>query len=202
MKRICMKLILKITFLLLSAFVSTSVHFRTAALQTSLAKPPRKIQLTPCGPPNNSANVLCGQYDVFENRAAKVGRKITLNLVVLPALAAKPAPDPVFFLAGGPGQGATGSARGGGGSLAQQLRRERDLVFVDQRGTGQSHQLACNLYGDETNVQSYFNDLFPVDKVRACRKELEKNADLKLYTTPVAMDDLDEVRQGLGYAKI
>src|SRR5262245_51010040 len=126
-----MKLTLKITLLLLSAGVFTSVHFRTAAPQASQAKPPRKFQLTPCGPPNG-ANALCGQYEVFENRAAQAGRKLTLNVVVLPALAAQPAPDPVFFLAGGPGQGAAASARGGGSA---QLRRERDLVFIDQRGT-------------------------------------------------------------------
>jgi pimeloyl-ACP methyl ester carboxylesterase len=178
------------------------VHFRPTAIQANQSKQRRNLQLTPCGSPNDSAQALCGQYEVFENRAAQAGRKIKLNLVVLPALAAQPAPDPVFFLAGGPGQGAAGSARSGGGSLAQQLRLERDLVFVDQRGTGQSQQLDCNLYGADQEAQSYFNDLFPVDKVRDCRQELEKSADLKLYTTPVAMDDLDEVRAALGYAQI
>jgi pimeloyl-ACP methyl ester carboxylesterase len=196
------KLTLKITLLLLGACVCASFHFRPATLQASQAKPSHRIQLTPCGSPNDSAQALCGQYEVFENRAAQAGRKLTLNLVVLPALAAQPAPDPVFFLSGGPGQGAASSARDGGGSLARQLRRTRDLIFVDQRGTGQSHQLACDLYGDDAEVQSYFNDLFPLDKVRACRQELEKSADLKLYTTPVAMDDLDEVRAALGYAQI
>jgi pimeloyl-ACP methyl ester carboxylesterase len=193
---------LKITLLLLGACVCASFHFRPAPLQASQAKPSHRIQLTPCGSPNDSAQALCGQYEVFENRAAQAGRKLTLNLVVLPALAAQPAPDPVFFLSGGPGQGAASSARDGGGGLAQQLRRARDLIFVDQRGTGQSHQLACDLYGDDAEVQSYFNDLFPLDKLRACRRELEKSADLKLYTTPVAMDDLDEVRAALGYTQI
>ena len=203
-----MKPALIIILPLLSTFVLTSVHFRT--LQTSqpqpsrqsARQPSRKIQLTPCGPADNSANVRCGQYEVFENRAAKAGRKIKLNIVVLPALTTQPAPDPVFFISGGPGQGAPGAARDGSAGWMQRLRRERDLVFVDQRGTGQSHQLECDLYGDDAQVQNYFNDLFPVDKVRACRKELEKSADLKLYTTPIAMDDLDEVRGALGYAKI
>jgi pimeloyl-ACP methyl ester carboxylesterase len=197
-----MKLTLKITLLFLGACVFMSVHFRGAAIQANQARLQRKLRLTPCGSPNDSAQALCGQYEVFENRAAQAGRKITLNLIVLPALAAQPAPDPVFFLAGGPGGSATAAARGGGGGLAQQLRRERDLVFVDQRGTGQSQQLDCNLYGSDAEAQSYFNDLFPVDKVEACRRELEKNADLKLYTTPVAMDDLDEVRAALGYTQI
>ncbi|HEV2667922.1 MAG TPA: alpha/beta fold hydrolase [Blastocatellia bacterium] len=197
-----MKLTLKIILLLLGACVFTSAHFRTTALRANQTRPQRKLQLKPCSLPNDSGQALCGQYEVFENRATQAGRKIKLNLVVLPALAAQPAPDPVFFLSGGPGQGAADSARSGIGSLARQLRRERDLVLVDQRGTGQSQQLDCNLYGADQEVQSYFNDLFPVDKVRACRQELEKRADLKLYTTPVAMDDIDEVRAALGYAQI
>ena len=197
-----MKLTLKITLLLLGACVFTSVHFKATALQANQPRQQRKIQLTPCGSSRDGAQALCGQYEVFENRAAQAGRKITLNLVVLSALAAQPAPDPVFFLSGGPGQGATAAASGGGGGLAQMLQRERDLVFVDQRGAGQSQRLACNLYGPDTDAQSYFNDMFPLDKVRACRQELEKIADLTLYTTPVAMDDLDEVRAVLGYAQI
>lgn len=198
-----MKLTLGIILFLLSAVVFTSSNFKTATTQTNQAKPQRKIQLTPCGSPNNSQTVLCGKYDVFENRAAKAGRQITLNLVLLPALAAQPLSDPIFYLAGGPGQGAAGLGRAsGGGRLRQELGRERDIVYVDQRGTGDSHRLPCNFYGDDTEAQSYFNEMFPVGKVRACREELEKAADLKLYTTPIAMDDLDEVRAALGYDKI
>lgn len=194
---------LGIILLFLSAVVFASGDFKSVAPQAHQAKLQRKIQLTPCGSPNNSQTVLCGQYDVFENRAAKAGRKITLNLVLLPALAAQPLPDPIFFLAGGPGQRAAALGKAnGGGRLRQELGRERDIVYVDQRGTGDSHRLSCNLYGDDAEAQSYFNEMFPVDKVRACREELEKTADLKLYTTPIAMDDLDEVRAALGYDKI
>jgi pimeloyl-ACP methyl ester carboxylesterase len=49
---------------------------------------------------------------------------------------------------------------------------------------------------------SYFGETFPAERIRACRAELEKIADLRLYTTPVAMADLDEVREAMGYDKI
>jgi pimeloyl-ACP methyl ester carboxylesterase len=84
----------------------------------------------------------------------------------------------------------------------RELRLERDLVFVDQRGTGNSHRLICDFYGKDPDVQIHFNEMFPIDKIRACRDKLQKIADLQLYTTPIAMDDLDEVREALGYEKI
>jgi pimeloyl-ACP methyl ester carboxylesterase len=83
-----------------------------------------------------------------------------------------------------------------------QLRVRRDLVFVDQRGTGDSHPLNCDLSSGRAAAQSYFDELFPLDRVRACRAALERIADLRLYTTGIAMDDLDEVRAALGYEKI
>jgi pimeloyl-ACP methyl ester carboxylesterase len=122
--------------------------------------------------------------------------------VVVPALSEKPAPDPVFFFAGGPGQGATSIA----GFLADgpmaAIRRERDLVFFDQRGTGESNPLTCNLFADDNDLRAYYEDIFPVEQVRACRERLEKVADLRQYTTSVAVEDVDEVRRALGYEKI
>jgi pimeloyl-ACP methyl ester carboxylesterase len=125
------------------------------------------------------------------------GRRITLRFVVAPALA-QAATDPVFVLVGGPGQSA--SEFGARTSQFDKLRTNRDIVYVDQRGTGGSHALNCNIYGDD--VQSHFRELFPADRVRACRAELEKTADLTAYTTPNAMDDLNEIREVLGYEKI
>ncbi len=158
----------------------------------------RLAQLHPC---KGGAEIgaLCGTYQVWENRAAKSGRKIGLKIVVLPALSSHPKPDPIFFLAGGPGQAATDLAASGAGNS---LRRDRDLVYVDQRGTGEPDRLTCELGGHEDDLQSYLGEMFPVAAVRQCREELEKTHDLTLYTTDIAMDDLDEVRAWLGYGKI
>ena len=163
---------------------------------------PQKLRLEPCRPPGWSEDVRCGRYEVFENRKTRTGRRLSLRIVVVPALAAHPAPDPVFYFMGGPGGSAVEVVQRAGKSFLAGLRSERDLVFVDQRGTGDSNRLACDLHGEHTDMASYFGDAFPSDRVRACRAELEKVADLKLYSTPIAMEDIDEVRAALGYDKI
>src|SRR5437660_8074532 len=58
--------------------------------------------LRPCHVPNIDKEVRCGKYEVYEDRAAKSGRRISLNVVVVPALTTKPAKDPVFWLHGDP----------------------------------------------------------------------------------------------------
>jgi pimeloyl-ACP methyl ester carboxylesterase len=51
-------------------------------------------------------------------------------------------------------------------------------------------------------LQSYFEELFPIEKVRACHANLERHSDLKLYTTPAAVADLEQARRSLGYETI
>jgi pimeloyl-ACP methyl ester carboxylesterase len=81
------------------------------------------------------------------------------------------------------------------------VRERRDLVFIDQRGTGGSNPLNCDLF-NPADPQSYFGYFFPLEEVKKCRQQLEPKADLTLYTTPIAMDDLDEVRAALGYEQV
>ncbi|HKQ77763.1 MAG TPA: alpha/beta fold hydrolase [Blastocatellia bacterium] len=172
-----------------------------AQSQAATAQRP-KLSLEPCRLPGWNEDVRCGQYEVYENRQANAGRKISLRVVVLPALSERAAPDPIFYFAGGPGGSAIDTVSKAGKGYLAGLRRERDLVFVDQRGTGGSNQLACNMYGDRNDMAAFFGELFASERLRACRAELEKVADLKLYSTPIAMADLDEARAALGYDKI
>ncbi|HXO21158.1 MAG TPA: alpha/beta fold hydrolase, partial [Thermoanaerobaculia bacterium] len=102
---------------------------------------------------------------------------------------------PVFYLAGGPGVGAITEAPYLATTFGPLLAK-RDLVLVDQRGTGGSNPLDCDL------GVGLLPKPVPAASVLACRRELEKKADLRLYTTGLAMDDLDEVRAALGYAAI
>ena len=131
---------------------------------------------------------------MFEDRDSRTGRTIDLNIVVLPALAEDKSPDPIFVLVGGPGAAATLTA----GSFADGLREHRDIVLVDQRGTGRSNQLQCSAptLGESINAMLTF-DFYRPDE---CRAGLD--ADLTKYTTNIAMDDLDEVRGWLGYDQI
>lgn len=174
--------------------------FRKQGLVLSVASVQRgRVQMKPCNSPSLTADALCGKYEVFENRKTGVGRRIPLNLVLLPATAVKPLPDPLFYLAGGPGGAATAYASE---SFINGLRRNRDVVLVDQRGTGESNPLNCPSVGSRDDMRGYFGEPFVNERIRACRVELEKVADLTQYTTSVAMDDLDEVRSALGYDRI
>jgi pimeloyl-ACP methyl ester carboxylesterase len=149
------------------------------------------------------AESLCGTITVFEDRDSGTGRTIDLNVMVIPAIDSVSRPDPIFFLAGGPGQAATDVGPSFFASL-RDLRIERDIVLVDQRGTGKSNSLACEIEA-ETNLESLSADIeelirLSIEQVRECLAGFD--ADPRLYTTPVAMDDLNEVREKLGYRSI
>ena len=152
-------------------------------------KKPARLELTPCQVPGVADKVLCGTYEVFEDRVARKGRKITLKVVVFPATGPTREPDPFVYIPGGPGSSATEDAPGIAQVFAS-IRTRRDMVFIDQRGTGGSHPLDCKLF-NPADPQSYLGYFFPLEDVRKCRQELEPKANLKLYTTPIAMDDLD-----------
>ncbi|MDA0789322.1 MAG: alpha/beta fold hydrolase [Proteobacteria bacterium] len=149
------------------------------------------------------ADALCGTITVFEDRAAQSGRQIDLNVMLLPATTAVVKPDPIFFLAGGPGQSAVSAGPWVFGVL-HKLRRERDVVLVDQRGTGESNSLMCI---DDTTFELDDFDMSveqamekQIAEMRACLSRLDANP--AFYTTPIAMDDLNEVRERLGYRSI
>ena len=153
----------------------------------------------PCRVRGYDQEVQCATYPVWENRESRRGRKIGLNIVILPALGPDKQSDPIFELGGGPGQAIAESA----GEYAQSdLRQKRAIVLVDQRGTGQSNPLHCSFYGEPVDFRLAAGELFPVAAVTRCREKLEKVADLSQYTTTASADDLNEVRQWLGYGKI
>ena len=149
---------------------------------------------------NVPAGARCYRLTVPENRAAS-GRTISLRIVVLPAIGQDRADDPIIYLAGGPGQAATELIRDS--SLVRgALREQRDIVFADQRGTGESNALTCEFYGPPQVAQSYFDAFLPVEKVRACRHALEGRADLAQYTTSASVDDLEAIRVALAYPRL
>ena len=147
-------------------------------------------------------SVLCGVVQRPLDPARPGATAIEVHYVVIPALARRKLPDPVFLLAGGPGQSAialAGSATG----LFQRLGNRRDLVFVDQRGTGKSAPLYC----DEQRGAPLAEQADAERQLRrldACRRELRKlsHGDLRFYTTTLAMQDLDAVREQLGARQI
>ena len=158
-------------------------------------------RLRPCKHSEGSTEGYCGTFDVWEDREAKTGRKIALKIIVFPALKRKAAKDPLFFLAGGPGQGAA-AISGMGREMMRRIGADRDLVFVDQRGTGKSNPLECKNEKDGEDEDEDATEEAYLKRMRACLEKLQPKADLTKYTTTIAMDDLDDVRQFLGYGKI
>jgi pimeloyl-ACP methyl ester carboxylesterase len=187
---------MKKTLLFIMVALTLTLHTASAVRQS----PSKPLVLKDCEIRGVQGGAKCGTLEVYENRATRKGRMISINIVVLPATGDKREPDPIAYFAGGPGSGATEDAPGIAQIFAK-MREHRDLLFVDQRGTGGSHPLNCEFY-NPADLQSYLGHYFPLEEVRKCRAELESKADLKLYTTTIAMDDMDEVRAALGYERI
>jgi len=155
---------------------------------------------TACRVPGISSEAQCGVLKRPLDPAKPGGTQIEVHYLVVPALARNKLPDPVLFLAGGPGQSATRLAPKVIGRFARILNR-RDLVFVDQRGTGKSAPLECP---DEDALNLPLKDLLDPEQQTArlaqCRAKLEKlpYGDLRQFTTTIAMQDVDAVRADLG----
>lgn len=159
--------------------------------------------LTECRLPGLAHAVLCGV--VQRPLATAGGAEISIHYVVVPALARRKLPDPVFLLAGGPGQSAIGAAPQLL-ALFGRLNNRRDIVFVDQRGTGRSAPLNCpeRAASDpaEADVDQQFAQLMACQAALLKLPYIHTPADLGNFTTTLAMHDLDAVRAQLGADRI
>ena len=139
----------------------------------------------------------CGWLSVPENREQPSGKQIRLHVAVIPSMRLEPAGDPLFVLSGGPGQAASDFYISIAPALAR-VRRDRDIVIVDQRGTGRSNRLDCS-FPDESDIT--FSDPQQLRELtRSCLAKLP--GDPRYYTTSVAVRDLDDVRAALGYQRL
>lgn len=158
----------------------------------------RVAQLGPCAVKGLSAEARCGTILLPENRALKNGRTIPIRFAVIPASAGA-TDDPLVVLPGGPGLGGVQDGAGIDGLFAS-MRQHRDLVLIDQRGTGESNPLKCPQGASGSNPLAQFDEEKPGD-VLQCRTLLEKKADLRFYFTREAVRDMDAVRSSLGYQR-
>ena len=142
---------------------------------------------------------VCDRVVVAENPAIPAGRTIPLHIVTIPARSAEKRPDPVFILVGGPGQGAASLAVGLARGHAA-LNIDRDLIFMDQRGTGRSSPLACP--ASESGIAPLLESIFDSARVAACRRRLERSADLSMYGATQVVADIEKVRQALGVRQL
>jgi pimeloyl-ACP methyl ester carboxylesterase len=146
----------------------------------------------------NGRRAQCGSLRVYEDRSGGSGHQFDLYLAVIPAISRSPEPDPLFILVGGPGEAATQSYPAIA-SAFELINQRRDIVLVDQRGTGKSNPLDCPL----SNEEEYSAESDP-DELRTYAQDClaELDADPRFYTTSIAMDDLEQVRRALGYEQI
>jgi pimeloyl-ACP methyl ester carboxylesterase len=158
------------------------------------------VRLTDCALPELAERARCGALAVPENPDRPEGRKLEIAIAVLPASGGKSEADPIVPLMGGPGEDAVSAAAAFAERLAP-LRRDRDVLFVDQRGTGKSSKLECNLHDPQAPAPN-LRHLFPPSAVEACRRELGAKADLTQYTYLHFARDLEAVRRALGYGRL
>jgi len=162
--------------------------------------------LSGCRVPGIRNSVSCGVVQRALDPARPDGPKIDIHYVLAPAMARRKLPDPVFVLAGGPGQSATQIAPT---MLAQlnRLNNRRDIVFVDQRGTGRSAPLECEdpqreALADQADPQRQFRLLMQCKSALLKLPYIRTESDLGFFTTTLAMQDLDAVRRQIGAERI
>ncbi len=143
------------------------------------------------------SNARCATYAVAENPDEPAGRQIDLKVAVIPARGKPVQSDAVLFLAGGPGQSATESWPGIAHAF-RSVRAHRDILLVDQRGTGGSNSLTCPWSEELELVDPDTLDLAALS--RECLEQLD--ADTRFYTTTMAVQDLEAVRLALGYEQL
>ena len=166
------------------------------------AAPPPALKLTPCRLTHPSQLVSveaqCGRLSVPEDPAAPGGRQIQLFIARVPAVSERGRPDPLFVLAGGPGLAAT-TFYTGVAPVFDRIHRDRDIVLVDQRGTGASNALTCP---GATDPDAPDSTAALVQEARSCLGSLAAHANVADYTTSLAVRDLDAVRAALHYPTI
>lgn len=158
----------------------------------------QSLQLEDCrisgGPGMPSMKARCGTLlRPLDPNGANPG-EIELRVAVVPALNLTPEPDPVVPIAGGPGQGSvqfyTAYSR-----AFEDARRNRDILLVDQRGTGDSSRMDCPF--DDNLVEGQYSKELTIEYTRSCLQQLPH--DPRFFTTSVAVTDLEAVRLALGY---
>lgn len=142
----------------------------------------------------------CGSIDVPEDYGAPSGPQISLNVVVVPAKKRDADGTPVFYLEGGPGGGSTVFARTIIEYVLPTVHETRDIVFIDQRGSGKSNPLLCP--PKRGPLQSRIAARVDIDNVTRCLDALKSQARLSFYSTEHASMDMEHVRRELGYQKV
>jgi len=143
--------------------------------------------------------IICGQLMVPENYQAPDADQIPIHYAVLPAIQDGVRNDPLLILAGGPGQAATELAPMMS-KVFTRIRQQRDILLIDQRGTGKSNPLSCDIERVDELVRP--DDEQALDELAAQCLAQYPDTDLTQYHTVNAIKDFEAVRAHLGYAEV
>ena len=168
----------------------------TAATDSGLRR--GDIELSECRLKDIATAAWCGTWSVPEDHTKADGKKIKLHVAVLPAYTRTRAPDPLLLLAGGPGQAA--SDLGKLTLLFDSVRRSRDIVLIDQRGTGRSNPFNCKLFDTLDPIAAMMQTDPDPALLKACAAGFD--GDPRQYTTPAFIDDLEAVRRAMGVEQV
>ena len=163
----------------------------------------QSLELEDCrisiGPGYPGTKARCGTMLRPENPADPASPEIEIRVAVVPALNLVPETDAVVPIAGGPGQGSVEFYLSVQGSF-EGLRRNRDILLVDQRGTGESSRMDCPIDDDAILFETEFGLEETLEYVEECLDSLPH--DPRYFTTSVAVTDLEAVREALGYTQL
>ena len=183
------------------AIVLLSLGFAVVSAACHAVPAHRRLRLLPCELRSAGGLSLvkaeCGHLQVPEDPNRPAARQLALAVAVVPAISTIRRPDPLFVLAGGPGEAATAFYASVAPAFAL-IHRDRDIVLVDQRGTGGSNALRCAAdahVGPPSEAEI-------TAETEHCLRQLRRHARVRFYTTDLAVRDLDRVRAALGYRRI
>jgi pimeloyl-ACP methyl ester carboxylesterase len=147
--------------------------------------------------------VECGTLTVPEDRSKPEGRKVVLPVATVHTADPNPAPDPVLYLSGGPGEAALPTAQE---FLSKGQTGNRDVILLEQRGTGRAEpHLDCpevtQAYTTILGAAASFDAEAKIgnDALAACRDRLRAaGVDLNQYNTANVADDIADLRVAMG----
>ena len=134
-----------------------------------------------------------------ENPVDPGSPEIAIRVAVVPALNLNPENDPIVPIAGGPGQGTVEFYSSYAGAF-EPVRRNRDILLVDQRGTGESSRMDCPIDDDALLFEGEFSLDDTIRFIEECLETLPH--DPRYFSTSVAVTDLEAIREALGYSAL
>ena len=174
--------------------------FYVVLLASTASVTANTLEFQPCSLSGSNGNgtlqAECASWRQPVDRTAPDAQSLELFVAKLKSTALEPAKDAFTLINGGPG-GSSVDFLVDFAAIAQSFTRERDVIIIDQRGTGRSAPLTCDAVMDRAEEYTEEDTL---EATQDCLAALAH--DPKHFTTSVGVEDLDGLRQALGYEQL